>query len=219
MEAEVVGDLIRIHTIMTRGLAVSIDHGRSFLKERRKPDEFRGFIMYLRCLTSMLHAHHLTEDEVAFPYFKKFLPDIPYESLTKQHKLIGPNLDKVNEWMNENKESLPAQEIFTPLISHLEAIQAVWLPHIQLEESQFSEENLAPVIDMNDRIQIGKLLANHSRSHQQGGIEMLAFVLYNMKPEDREMIATTVPWFLRKVLLNGLLKNQWKPIRPYLLSD
>jgi hemerythrin-like domain-containing protein len=217
MEAEVVGDLIRIHTVMTRGLAVSIDHGRSFSKGQRDPDEFRGFIMYLRCLTSMLHAHHLTEDEVAFPYFKKFLPDIPYESLTKQHKQIIPNLDKVNEWINENKSSLPSEEMIMPLITHLDAIQTVWLPHIQLEESQFSEENVTPVIDMNDRIQIGKLLANHSRSHQNSGIEMLAFILYNMKSEDRLIMTGTIPWFFRKVLLNGLLKNQWKPLRPYLL--
>lgn len=219
MEAEVVGDLIRIHTVMTRGLEVSINHGRAFSEERSEANQFKGFMIYLRCLTSMLHAHHLTEDQVAFPYFKKFLPDGPYEILSGQHKEMAGHLDIVNIWMNENKQLPPSRASWTSLVTRLEAIQTLWLPHIQTEESQFSEARIAPVINMDDRIQIGKLLSHHTRSHQHGGIEMIAFVLYNMKPEDREMLARDVPWFLRKMLLNGLLKNQWKPIRPYLLPD
>ena len=215
MESEVVGDLIRIHTVMTRGLGVSIDHGRAFSEERSETNRFKGYIVYLRCLTSMLHAHHLTEDQVAFPYFKKFLPDGPYETLTGQHKEIAGHLVKINAWINENKHSPPPKEQWTSLITYLGAIQTLWLPHIQTEESHFSEERISPVINMDDRIQFGKLLSHHSRSHQQGGIEMLAFVMYNMKPDDREVLARTTPWFLRKALLNGLLK----PIRPFLLSE
>lgn len=50
----------------------------------------KGFTMYVKCLSSMLHAHHLTEDELTFPYFQRLLPDASFETLSAQHQETIP---------------------------------------------------------------------------------------------------------------------------------
>jgi hemerythrin-like domain-containing protein len=113
VKSEITGDLKRIHSVITRALEVCIGGSRSFsLKKRVDSSEIDGFAMYVRCFSSMLSTHHLTEDELAFPYFKKILPDVPYDTLSEQHREIVHYLDEMNQWINRTEASAASVEGF-----------------------------------------------------------------------------------------------------------
>lgn len=62
-------DLVRIHRIATRGLDVSIENGRSFTRDGYPDSDTReGYVNYVQALVSVLHGHHLAEDDLVFPY-------------------------------------------------------------------------------------------------------------------------------------------------------
>ena len=64
-------DLLCIHAIITRGLNVSIEKGRLFAQAGYPDASARaGFIAYVGSLVSVLHAHHLAESDLFFPYFR-----------------------------------------------------------------------------------------------------------------------------------------------------
>jgi hypothetical protein len=218
VKSEIVGDLKRIHSVITRALEVTIDKSHSFsLTDSVNASKIDGFVMYVKCFSSMLHAHHLTEDQLAFPYFKEILPDVPYDALSAQHKEMVYYLDKVNAWIDKVKASTSTKTEFVNLNDNLDQIRKIWLPHIQSEEKYFSAENVGAVINMAERVRLGKLMADHSKKLLNGGILMIPFILYNLEPADREIISQTMPWIITKIMVPIILKNKWKPMRPYLL--
>lgn len=89
----VVAELVRIHLVITRGLKVASENSQSFA-QRGYPDAStrEGFVSYVRSLASSLHAHHLTEDDLAFPYFREKMPDAPFDLLSAHHRQMVPFL-------------------------------------------------------------------------------------------------------------------------------
>lgn len=62
-------DLARIHAMITRALDVSIEHSLSFVRHGYpNASTHEEFVSYVQSLASVLHSHHLTEDEAVFPY-------------------------------------------------------------------------------------------------------------------------------------------------------
>lgn len=43
----------------------------------------------------MAYSHHLAEDDLAFPYFKKIIPHAPYDRLHEDHQQIVVLLDQI----------------------------------------------------------------------------------------------------------------------------
>ena len=63
--------MLRIHSIVTRGLAISSNNCKYFIENNNfDPLYLEGFLNYNRALMSFVHAHHLSEDELVFPFFK-----------------------------------------------------------------------------------------------------------------------------------------------------
>ena len=81
-EAYIAESFQNIHDIITRGLKVSIENVKIFSHQgfidRNKTD---GYFNYVQSLTAVLKAHHLIEDEVAFPYFREKIPHAPFTAL------------------------------------------------------------------------------------------------------------------------------------------
>jgi len=80
--------IVVFHWIITRGLAVCMENagrGNPTLEDNRS-----GFSDYVHSLASLLHAHHLAEDELIFPYLKTVLPEGPFDKLSSDHKLMEP---------------------------------------------------------------------------------------------------------------------------------
>ena len=218
--AEVVGDLRRIHSVMTRALKVSIEHSHSFsLKESVEPSETEGFILYARCLASMIHSHHISEDDLAFPYFKDKLADFPHDTLSAQHREMTIYLEEINNSIERIENSGASKEELENLKNTFKLIQKIWMPHIRIEETHISEDNVGTVLDMKERIRIGGLISKNSQKHQKAGIIMLPFILYNMEPGDREVMLQAFPWFLRRIVVPLIIKKRWFPMKPYLLYN
>ena len=81
--------MIRIHSAITRSLEVSIGRGAEFARDSY-PDAAtqEGFALYVKALVSVLSAHHLSEDDVAFPYLRDKLPDVPFDKLIADHRVM-----------------------------------------------------------------------------------------------------------------------------------
>ena len=89
-------DFLRIHRAITRGLFVAVTRGTVFVKDGFTDHSLQqGFALYIQALTAVLSAHHLGEDEVAFPALKLKLPAVPYESLAADHMRIESAVDQV----------------------------------------------------------------------------------------------------------------------------
>jgi hypothetical protein len=63
------GSLLAIHGVITRGLAVSLENAALYSQEGLPDVELRqGFADYVRGLSSIIHGHHLSEDDIVFPF-------------------------------------------------------------------------------------------------------------------------------------------------------
>jgi hypothetical protein len=86
----VVAELVLIHLIITRGLKVTSEHSESFAQRGDPTGAARdGFVSFVLSLASTLHAHHLTEDDLVFPYFREKMPDAPFDLLAAQHRALS----------------------------------------------------------------------------------------------------------------------------------
>jgi len=136
-------DLVRIHKVITRGLSIGVERGAEFIQAGfPNPTMRQGFADYIRSLAIVLDAHHLSEDESAFPAFQKKLPLAPYKHLLATHKeieaLLTPVIQAVADGTGAGIEaSLPF------LVGSLRKITVIWAPHIRMEESIFSLEALS----------------------------------------------------------------------------
>ena len=81
---------------MTRGLAVSLKNINDFLNlgEIEKLNR-EGFLKYVQGFSSVLHGHHLVENEKIFPYFEDKLPEVPYERLMSEHEIFKEGLQGI----------------------------------------------------------------------------------------------------------------------------
>ena len=73
--------ILRIHSVVTRALDVSIEHAESLERDGLPDNASRtGFATHVRCLAILLRSHHLNEDEFVFPELSDKMPDIPLAS-------------------------------------------------------------------------------------------------------------------------------------------
>lgn len=218
IKPEFAGDLIRIHSVITRALNVAIEKSRSFEDAGFLDASMKdGFLMYVRCLVELLDSHHLTEDKLAFPYLRKIFPDAPYDELMHQHRQMEP-LVKESKTTIKYIEKSDRWEHLGSLYTPLSQIREIWSPHILKEEKHFGPTNIAGVIDMKERIRLGRLFAKHGVKHQHEGILMIPFILYNLSLKDRKIMSQMIPWIVRKISVQGLLKKRWQPMAPFLLK-
>lgn len=93
----VVGGLLRIHKIISRGLSTSIRKCDEYLGKKGIPsEEATGFSMYLSILKWVTHSHHLSEEDIAFPYFKDYI-EAPYNRLKDDHNAMARILDTLDQ--------------------------------------------------------------------------------------------------------------------------
>jgi len=211
-------DLIRIHKAITRGLTVGAAKGAQFMAEPPSDTSLRrGLADYVQALTFVLGAHHLGEDEVAFPAFKAKLPDAPYARLSQDHKRIEALLGPIRDSAGRSAEgSMEAELKF--MADGLKSLMALWTPHIEMEESQFSEKAIGAVMRPDEQAGLSAVLGKHSQEHIGPPFLALPFVLFNLELEDRTAFANTLPKPVVEVLIPHEWKDKWAPMKPFLLS-
>jgi hypothetical protein len=211
-------ELLCIHAIITRGLHVSIEKGRLFV-ERGYPDATarNGFIAYVGSLLSVLHAHHLTESDLFFPYFRDKLLDAPYDLLIGQHRELEPVLQQAKAATDEVSAEAQAGAGMARLNSLLGRIAEFWHPHIRIEEDHFTVDRVAKLIDAKEQATLAEAATKHSQQHAGPGHLVVPFLLYNLPPDKRAAFGRGMPFVLTRLLVPIVWRSKWASMRPFLL--
>jgi hemerythrin-like domain-containing protein len=211
-------DLLRIHRVISRALIVTVNRGDEFMQAGFPYLGLRkGFADYAKSLTLVLGAHHLGEDEIAFPFLREKIPAAPYERLARNHQEIEALLPSVRQAVAPVEEDGDEAGL-TRLVEGLRKISSIWRPHIQAEEGHFSEQALAAAVDPDDQGQVSAAMARHAQEHATPGYLAIPFVLYNLETEDRVAMAASMPAMIVEELVPKAWKELWAPMRPFLLE-
>jgi hypothetical protein len=212
-------DLLRIHSIITRGLEVATGKSQVFARDGFPDASTReGFVCYARSLVSVVHGHHLTENELAFPYFRTKLPDAPYDLLVAQHEELVHVLDQIKTAIEDVASALQEAAALTRLNGALRQIGSIWHPHIGIEQDHFAPARIGPLLPPEEHARLGALFAEHGRRNMGPGYLVVPFLLYNLPPEERALFTRPMPFILTRVLVPVVWKKRWASMRPFLLS-
>jgi hemerythrin-like domain-containing protein len=207
-----VESLLKIHKIITRALNVSIQKCDEYLGKSGVPAaEAGGFLMYVTTLKRVLHSHHLTEDELAFPYFRAKL-EAPFDRLGEDHRTVARLLVTLEECLPRLSSGGLGK-----LREVLGELEGEWAPHIKIEEENVTAEKLNRVADVPEQLRLIKQFEEHGRKNAGPGPLALPFFFYNLEGADREAFLVPFPWMVKKVLVPFVWRAQWKPMRPFLL--
>jgi hemerythrin-like domain-containing protein len=217
--SNVAEDLLCIHAIITRGLNVSIEKGRSFHQDGYPDATTReGFISYVGSLVSVLHAHHLTESDLFFPYFKEKLPEAPIDLLTSQHRDLEPILQQAKTAMDQTSSEAEAGAALDRLNSLLGQVADFWHPHIRIEEDHFTVDRLRTLLDAKEHDALALASMQHSQQHAGPDYLVVPFLLHNLPPDTRSTFARFMPPVVIQELVPIVWKEKWLPMWPFLLA-
>lgn len=204
-------DLMRIHRAVTRGLAVSQENCNAFA-EGGFPDATtaEGFWKYCNGLEAIAIAHHLSEDELFFPYLRERLPDQDFDGLSADHEVM-------HGFLGEIQAAREAGSL-TGMSAALAKMDAVWHPHIQKEEAGFSPEVAAGVMTVPEHIEMAQKAAALSQEHAQPAPLAIPFLFYNLEDDDRAHFMSVMPPQVTQELVPVVWKDIWAPMKPFLLD-
>jgi hypothetical protein len=175
-----------------------------------------GFFNYIRALTSVLHAHHLTEDELAFPYFRQLLPQAHFDILIDWHKELAQILDEIKLTAEKvEKNDHPEIEIKN-LENALIRLRESWLPHIQMETDAFIRK-ADSLISVDERLRLVRSFAEHGQKHSVPPFLTVPFLIYNLSEPDRKIFTQDMPPEVLEHLVPIVWKVQWESMKPFFL--
>lgn len=173
------GDLLRIHAAITRGIDI-------VMKSKGK----KGAQLYEESLYATLIAHHKTEDEATFPYFRDKLPEVDFDELiADHHKLTN---------LVEQKDIVKVKE--------------VWTQHIKKEESYFTQEKLDELLTPEEQIQHRMLVGQTAGKHSLPPFLVMPMAIFNLTEEERKIFSKNLPPEVLK-MVNTEWKEKWLPMR------
>jgi hemerythrin superfamily protein len=211
-------ELAVIHQCISRAIQVSRQYGGIFRQSGfPEPGTGPGFADYVRSLLSVLHAHHLGEDEVVFPIFREILPEAPYARLSAEHLLIRPLLVEIRIRIDQalvEGSSLDALARLDRLVAELEEI---WRPHIETEETHFFADKIDAAMPPDDQARTIDRLGRFFQEHSGPDYLIVPFTLFNLAPESRSILSETLPRVVTQTLVPGARKERWQPMAPFLL--
>jgi hemerythrin-like domain-containing protein len=204
--------LLRMHKVISRALNVCIQKCDDYLRKQGvPPEEAAGFHMYVRTLKWITHSHHLTEDDIAFPYLRDKL-EAPYARLGDDHQAIARILGKLDACLLEISSGGVSK-----LREVLGEFDKLWGPHIKIEEEHFTADTLKPVVGMQEQVDLTVRSEEHGKKNAGPGPLALPFLIYNLEGTDRELFLMRLPWIVRKILVPFIFRGKWAPMSPFLL--
>lgn len=208
--------LLVIHKVVTRGLQVALENAERF-RDGGFPDATTqsGYFNYVRALVSVLHSHHITEDDLIFPYFKDKLPEMPVATLTAQHQEMIPILDELQALLPQQEA---AGRVGLEVSRALAALNGMWLPHIAIEEQHLTVQRLGEMLPVEEHLRLVQAASKHSQDHSGPPFLVLPFILYNLQTEMREEMEKSMPAEVTGHLVPVVWKDQWASMKSFLLQ-
>ncbi|MFN2218495.1 MAG: hemerythrin domain-containing protein [Anaerolineae bacterium] len=211
--------LVLIHRVITRGLEVGMRHAASFARDGYAgPAAGAGFALYLRALAGVLHQHHSGEDEIAFPFLRERLPGLPLDALIAEHVQMASVLEEMTPLLDMLKGQAGEGAALEAAGEALARLAKIWPGHIGVEETIISMKRLGTVAGAEE---LAAWLASMARHRPEGAAPdavTVPFVLYNLSPEDRAIMAKNMPPLITQELVPGPWLAQWAPMKPFLLD-
>jgi hypothetical protein len=218
-QPNVANSLLVIHMVITRGLAVAIQNSAEFGDKSFPADVTRqGFASYLLALEQVLSSHHLSEDDLAFPYFEKLVPEMPYNTLSAQHQEMLPFLAQIKATSETFKSGAGDASTFEQLKAALRQIDSIWHPHIGVEEEYLTAKRLASLMSVDEHLRLITQLGEYSQEHSGPPFLVIPFILYNLPPGPRAGMQKALPPEVSNNLVPNVWKDQWAPMKPFLLD-
>jgi len=203
-------DLRRIHRVITRGLSVALQNSQVFAESGFPDDTTReGFWKYCQGLEANTHGHHLSEDDIFFPFVRTRLPGTDYVTLLAEHQVLTGILAEIKA----AREAGSAADVNHALAKMAE----VWHSHIAKEEVDFSPEIMGRVMTVQEHIDMAQKTAAHSSMHAQPAPLAVPFLLYNVEGADRAFYLGAMPAELTQQLVPIVWKDEWAAMKPFLL--
>jgi len=159
-------EIRRIHAMITQALDESLERSEHFAQAGFPDAETRqALVGYVGCFGGMLHAHHLSEDEFVFPYFRERMSDAPFDDLMAQHRKMEPLLKDIQAACGTLSGDGEGSEATWALYSTLDRLSVLWYPHIELEEVQFTREGLDVLWNAQEEAQFVKGIEKYMQQH------------------------------------------------------
>jgi iron-sulfur cluster repair protein YtfE (RIC family) len=210
--------LIRIHLVITRALTVSVERGRSFAQTGFPDASIQsGFACYARSLLSVLRGHHMSEDELAFPYLRQRLPEAPYEVLASEHRAMVRILPQVEAAIAQSATSAEPTAALNDLSQAVGRVIKIWNRHIEKEERHFSVSALAALIEPEEHVRMNRLIAEFSQQHSGPDYLVIPFMLFNLSGDHREAMSREFPPTVTEQLVPTVWRDKWEIMKPFLL--
>jgi len=215
-----IGDnLVIIHKVISRAIEVSKEDILSFGMTEFLDDSIKeGFTNYLQCLVTVLRAHHLSEDELIFPFLQEKLPDAPYKPLTIQHQAAEKLLGQLESGIQSLLDGGSTKAVFIGLSQPITKLSTLWFPHIKVEERSFSADNIHQAINREEQQSLLKAVAEFSQQHSKPEFLVIPFVLFNLPAELQEVMSKGMPPMLVQQLVPIDWKDKWGSMKPFLLD-
>lgn len=216
-EAYIAESFQNIHDIITRGLKVSIEKAGVFTEQGFADQSQReGFFNYVQALTIVLTSHHLTEDEIAFPYFREKLPHAPFTALTQTHKVIVHILDEIASLL-KSRDDDQLDTVLHDLAGSLEQLDDLWHPHIRIETNEFINK-ADELISVEERLRLVGLFSQYGQKYAVPPFLTVPFMLYNLPVDQRKAFSRSMPAEITQNLVPIVWKDQWESMKPFLLE-
>jgi hemerythrin-like domain-containing protein len=210
--------LIAIHDVITRGLEVSTERAQEFAAHGfRDEEEKAGFLNYVRTLVAVLEGHHLTEDDIAFPYLRDKLPEAPVDLLMAQHQMMIPVLGEIRSAVERCEKEAQVETGLSDMRAALNQVDGIWHPHIRIEQEHIIEKADA-VLPVEEQVKLVQLAGEHSQQHSGPPYLAVPFLLYNLDKEERAVFARAMPAEVTDHLVPVVWKEQWASMAPFLLE-
>lgn len=211
-------DLIRIHKVITRGINVGISKGTAYLQNGLpQPLILLGYSIYTLSLTTVLRAHHQSEDQVAFPALRIKLPSAPYDLLTTNHREMESLLVTIQPAIEALSGDTPKVGI-NVIVENLRKVGANWKKHIFWEEMHFSKDAISAAMDLEEQVHLSQAMGKHSQEHFEPPYWVVPFILFNLESGARVSMAATFLPMVMDEFVPKLWKEKWEPMKPFLLD-
>src|SRR5665647_1723843 len=211
--------MILVHLSITRGLDVTIERSAAFVQAGIPDAATRdGFATYVRTLGWVINAHHMSEDNVIFPFFRSKLPDAPFDELSANHLVISEILKEIQMTVEPIATQAQPVDALNVLNRSVTRLKELWHPHIAKEQLYiYDPDKIDAVMKEDEQIKLLTQVSEHSLKQADPGF-LLPFILYNLPTEGRAYMAKTMPPAVVQEMLPGPWQEKWKPMKPFFLD-
>ena len=211
--------LVLVHQAISRGLDVGCQYATRFARTGY-PDRATGagFALYLRTLVGVLHMHHSAEDEIAFPFLRDKLTELPFEALITEHEQMEAILEGMAPILDELRGESEEESALEAACGALASLSEIWPGHIDVEETRISVERLEAMVGAEALAGWLVEMGQHRPDGAPPDPAGLPFILYNLPAEERAIMAGQMPPVVSQELVPGPWRESWAPMEPFLLG-